>query len=94
MDTATLICLSLVSVMCMAGALHPMYDDNLLQRIGMGCVGLACASFAEHVYKVKGTPFACFLLSVGLLAFAVGIAIKVYQHRPRASAEDRTEVHP
>ncbi len=98
MVTVSLICLSIVAVLCLIGALHPAYDDNLLQRIGMGCICLSSIALMEHVYRYGGASSACSLMAIGMLMFALGVVLKVLKFRrkpwPETVVDDRNEVHP
>lgn len=105
MALITLFSLGIVSVLCAAGALYKHYDDNLFQRIGMAGIGLSCIGLMSHVWAHRDVNNACGLLSVSMAIFAVGVAVKVIQYRPRfgfpeirwqntISDEDKNEVHP
>lgn len=96
MATLSIICLSLVALFCVVGALSPAYRDNLLQRVGLACVGLACLALLEHVWRAQWVNPACALLAVGLLCFAVGTAAKVlhFATLDLLGADLDGEVHP
>lgn len=95
MATLSIICLALVALLCVVGALSPAYRDNLAQRVGLACVGLACLALLEHVWRAQWVNPACALLAVGLLCFAVGTAAKVVHFRLLdLLASDNDEVHP
>lgn len=94
MATLSIICLALVALLCVVGALSPAYRDNLAQRVGLACVGLACLALLEHVWRLEWVTPACALLAVGLLAFALGTAAKVLKFRALDPLPNDDEVHP
>lgn len=94
MATLSLISLFVVALLCAIGALHPAYQDNTLQRLGMGCVCLASVGLMDHVWKFGGVSFACSLMSVGLLLFAIGVLAKVVKFRALEKLPNDNEVHP
>jgi hypothetical protein len=77
MATISVFCLVVVAVLCAVGALHPHYNDNLLQRVGMGATCLSSLALADHVIKLDRVDPACLLLAGGLLSYSVGVALKV-----------------
>lgn len=84
MHTVSLIALVLVAALCAAGALSHAFDDNLLQRVGMAGIGLASVALADHVARVGAVTPACGLMSLGMLAYALGTASKVIRYRRRS----------
>lgn len=96
MAALSMICLGLVALLCVVGALSPHYPDNLLQRLGLASVGLSCVALVDHVWRLHWVTPACALLSVGMLAFALGTAAKVVKFRALEllSADVDDEVHP
>jgi len=75
--TLSIFCLAVVAAMCAIGALHPRFNDNLLQRVGMGAICLANIALAHHVMQLDRVDPSCLVLAGGMLAFAVGTAQKV-----------------
>lgn len=94
MATLSLISLCIVALLCAIGALHPAYQDNTLQRIGMGCVCLASVGLMDHVWRFGGVSFACALMSIGLLLFSIGVLIKVLKFKALEKLPADNEVHP
>lgn len=96
--TIALLCLAAVAVLCFIGAAHDGYDDNFLQRTGMGCICVACIALMYHVWERGSAPPSCALMAFGMLLFAIGVAAKVVKFsRPQwcdTEAQDRNEVHP
>lgn len=82
MQTISLIFLALLAFMCAVGALHPRFEDNTFQRIGMGCVCLSSVALFDHVYRQGGASPAYTLMAGGLLVYALGVVIKVSK-RPK-----------
>lgn len=82
MQHLAIFCLSAVAMLCAIGALHPRFEDNTLQRIGMGVVCVASVSLAEQCTRGP-IPVACGLMSIGLFAYSAGVAFKVARrHKP------------
>jgi predicted membrane channel-forming protein YqfA (hemolysin III family) len=77
MAIISVFCLVVVAVLCIIGALHPRYHDNLLQCIGMGATCLSSLVLAHHVIKLDRVDPACLLLAGGLLSYSIGVALKV-----------------
>lgn len=77
MQTLSLIFLGLLALMCAVGALHPRFEDNTFQRIGLGCVCLSSVALLDHVSRYGGASPACTLMAGGLLVYGVGVAHKV-----------------
>lgn len=77
MQTISLLLLAALAVMCAVGALHPRFEDNTFQRIGMGCVCLSSVALFDHVQRYGGASPACTLMAGGLLVYGVGVARKV-----------------
>lgn len=77
MHTVSLISLAMVALMCAVGALHPRFEDNTFQRIGMGCVCLSSVALFDHVSRYGGASPACTLMAVGLVMYGAGVAVKV-----------------
>jgi hypothetical protein len=101
--TITIVALVLVAILCALGALHPAYDDSLAQRAGMACICLSSVALLHHVWSARQVLPACSLMSIGMLLFAVGVALKVVKFsRPPwhdtlidlQSAQKDFEVHP
>jgi len=94
MATLSLISLSIVALLCAIGALHQAYQDNTLQRVGMGCICMASIGLMDHVWRFGGVSFACSLMSLGLLMFALGVLVKVLKFNALEKLPADNEVHP
>ena len=70
-------CLVVVAALCIIGALHQRYHDNIFQCLGMGATCLSSLALADHVIKLDRVDPACLLLAGGLLSYSVGVALKV-----------------
>lgn len=79
MATMSIIFLIAVAALCGIGTLHPKFNDNLLQRIGMGGMCLACLILSEHVVKLNRVDPSCLVLSGGMFLFALGTVKKVWK---------------
>ncbi len=77
MQTLSLIFFAALAVLCAVGALHPRFEDNTFQRIGMGCVCLSSVALIDHVTRYGGTSPACTLMAGGLVVYGIGVARKV-----------------
>jgi len=94
MATLSLFSLAVVALLCAIGALHSAYQDNTLQRIGMGCVCLASVGLMDHVWRFGGVSFNCALMSIGLLLFSIGVLDKVIKFNALEKLPHDNEVHP
>jgi hypothetical protein len=63
----------ITAFICMVGALHYSFDDNISQRLGMGGIAIACISMA---YNHSFTPHTA-LLTIGVSAYAIGTFCKL-----------------
>lgn len=81
MQVLYLLALLVTSVVCLLGVLHPRYQDNLLQRLGMAvaCLGAVAELWTtlEGVVRVN----AHIVSSVGVALFAVGTVLKKVRGR-------------
>lgn len=83
--------LAIVMALCFVGTFCPRryYDDNLLQRIGLAGIAVGCGprlSLLLERHSFDGTgfqPMFQVFVHVGLAAFAIGTALKAWQHRPK-----------
>lgn len=73
------ILIALVALACI-GVLHSAFNDNLLQRVGLCCIALG--SIAEAITPGINPRL---LLVAGLLVYAVGVFIKVWQRSNKQS---------
>lgn len=99
MFIASLLLLAILASVCAIGACHPAYDDNLLQRLGLGVICLACVALGAHVWATRAVLPACFLMACGLVLFAAGVVVKVWRfsreaRQPLEAASHPFEVHP
>lgn len=67
-----------VILMCTAGVFGRVFDDNLLQRIGLGCVVVGCVP-----WLFEAPAWLVVVQHVGMASYALGTALKVWQRRPR-----------
>ena len=68
---------------CVVGLFAEQYRDNLAQHLGMIGVGAASALKIEQIYMRGSASPETALLAVGLALFGLGVAFKVWEHRPR-----------
>lgn len=94
MATLSLISLAIVALLCAIGTLHPAYEDNTLQRVGMGCVCLSSVGLMDHVWRFGGVSFPCSLMALGLLLFSLGVLAKVLKFKALEKLPVDNEVHP
>ena len=68
--------LGVIALACALGVLHPRYQDNILQRTGMG---IACVGASSVVYLGgcnEHSQNAQILFSIGVACFAAGTVWK------------------
>jgi hypothetical protein len=68
------ILIALVALACI-GVVHPAFNDNLLQRIALSCIGLG--SLAEAIGPGTNPRL---LFTVGCFLYAMGVIFKMWQH--------------
>lgn len=71
----SIVSVAILVVLCAVGTFHAVYDDNLWQRIGMGCIAVGYGSAL-----IGGDDYQA-LAHVGEACFAIGVAWKVWKHR-------------
>ncbi len=79
------VCLWFVALMCVAGVLFPVYQDNLAQRIGMALICFGVLSRANEIWYFEAVTPVSMMTHLGLALFAAGVTFKVVIRR----AEDR-----
>lgn len=85
MLTVYIVCLGLLGVLCVLGTFAQCFDDNLLQRLGMGFVGLSCALLAVRAIRNEHVDITTFAFVLGIALFALGMASKVWRFRRSTS---------
>lgn len=79
MVLASVVCLTLIALLCVVGTLHPRYDDNLLQRCGMALLALACIGRAAEALASGAVSAQSMIMHVAVLLCAVGTAFKYWR---------------
>lgn len=64
MEYAMWISCGIVAVSCGAATLHPRFDDNLMQRIGLGIASIAATSLAFRGYWDRATEYLIFATAI------------------------------
>lgn len=85
----SIICLSVVGLLALAGVASRLYDDGMLERIGLSLISMW--SFARVAVKFDDpyTEPVHLILHLGMLALALGITYKKWQHRHEIIARQR-----
>ncbi len=79
----SVICLSVVGLLCVVGTFHHRFDDNLGMRIGMGILGIGCAGRVVRLIETQSISPDALVMHVGMAMFALGLAWR-YLPRPIA----------
>lgn len=79
--------LALVSVVCAIGVLHPRYNDNLMERVGMAATCLGGIGEISSTLRGLERLNAASLFVCGVAVFAIG---SLWKHR--AGQRDRRRV--
>jgi len=80
--TISLIALFTVVVLCVVGAFHSAFKDNLLQCLGMGVLALGFSGRISELL-VTGIPDGLVVSYSGIALFALGMMSKVIVYRGR-----------
>ena len=80
--------LSVVSMVCGLAVLHPRYEDNLVQRIGLALAGVGSFGLTLAILLGAQQLNASTLFAVGVAVFALGT---VWKHRRRRSWSRSTD---
>ena len=84
-----LIALAVCFALSLAGVFSDAFHDNWLQHIGMVALGPASAFKAWQIWTVGAVSHETVLLVSGLACFGCGVALKVWQHRPKRHVKRR-----
>lgn len=84
----TIVSLWIVLLMCAAGVFSPVFDDNTLQRIGLGGVGVGVVP-----WLFEAPAELVVLLHVGMASYALGTALKVWKRRHHQPPAPPPRVH-
>ena len=86
METLYPVFLFAIAAMTAWGVLCEHFEDNLLQRVGMSlvCMAAVLRLYNEFVYMSDITDVRSrWLLSIGILSYAIGTALKVHRRYRR-----------
>lgn len=75
----SVVCLAIVAVLCVVGALHPAYQDNFVQRAGMALLAFGAASRVQAISISQFVANDWWLVHVGVCLYACGTAWKQYR---------------
>lgn len=70
----SLVSLSTVTALCSLGVFHPAFKDNLIQRIGMGWLVIACCGRVYWIWLNETTNASWMLVHAGMAIYAIGTA--------------------
>lgn len=73
--------LTIVAFICLLGVLHPRYEDNLLQRVGMACTCIGCMAQILILWRDHEGANALTVTMAGVSAFAIGTVWKKWRQR-------------
>jgi hypothetical protein len=77
----SVLCLTVVGLLCILGVFHPQYDDTLGERVGMSAIGLWSIAKVSAILSGGAEEFPALLLHAGLASFACGMAAAKWRHR-------------
>jgi hypothetical protein len=84
MDDLYLVCVIVLAVLGIVGALHPAFDDTLIQRAGLALLTFGAAAEATSlIQSAAAAPNARVLLVLGCAVYGVGCAIKTLHYRSK-----------
>lgn len=86
---ASIVCLSIVAPLCIAGIFCPAYRDNWLQFAGLWLMAGWSVSRIEVIAGRGYTEPWNLALHAGLAFYAVGTAVKVIKHSGTSSCDDQ-----
>lgn len=79
----SVVCLGITMALCIAGTFSCKYNDNLMQRVGMFALFIGCWPSLRDVWDFEYVSRGAVVAHIGLAAFALGTALKVWKFRPR-----------
>jgi len=86
----SVVLLLFIAVLCTTAVFWEGFDDNLLERIGLGVIATWCTLRASTIYVASSDFESAFelLLYAGLASFVAGAAIEKLK-ASKVSADDR-----
>lgn len=81
MSAVTAIALLIIVVGCVAALFSPHYHDSWLQHVALIAIGSSGAVLFDKTMRSHWVPAEMVIFVIGVAAFAVGMAHKVYRHR-------------
>ena len=75
----SLLCLIITGALASWGIFSKHFDDNLLQRIGLAAVAIACFLRVPGKIAHPDTPPEILLAQLGLCFYGIGTAVKLWR---------------
>ena len=84
MEHVYIAAVGMLVLLAICGALSPLFQDNLTQRIALSLVALGgTGEFACYLQPACHSPNARALLAVGLALYGLGTFMKILHYRSR-----------
>lgn len=78
---ASLILLAILITLCVIGLVHPLFNDNLGQCIGMVVILLWAVVMVDRILTVKYAALEPMLLCTGIIFYGLGVSVRTYLYK-------------
>lgn len=89
-NTLSIVCLSIVAILCTWGVFTRFYNESLLERLGMSLIAIWCISRIVHKVEFGYTEAQHLFLHVGMASLAVGMVWAKFLHRDIIRLRNKT----
>lgn len=90
MEILAIVLMLCIVVLCLAGSVSEHYHDNWLQRLGMSVVGVTMVARIGLVVQDAVAAPQSVLLYAGILAFGIGVLVKVRRYARKGAHGTQT----
>ena len=72
----SIFCMSLVSLLCVAGVLSKVMKDSLIERIGLSILCIGCTGRILAIWNEGDVPGYFLIVHIGMATYAAGSALE------------------
>lgn len=83
-DVGYLAVLALVVGLTLLGIFHPMFDDNLAQRVALALIAIGCCMDGWTFWHGYSSANVRSVFLTGVALYGIGTALKAWRYRDRS----------